>query len=773
MNQKIVKLCTGKHKNLLIGALMLVSFFILLPSFIFVVQNQMAPYTDHEVVITTVSYESEGLEGRQDNVISGLLFQPAPKFSDKKYPAIIACHGWLFDIGKETMNRWCVELAKRGFVVLSIDLPGNGMTIGEMDLFPRVDLEPQIIKDGLRFLKGYSFVDDKSLGLVGISYGATTVAITAGKLGTYIGATFAINGFYSATEWLVEDVFLDNKVEFSVHQDYIEIEKIDDREVTKDNIKDFLKLYTIIRGNDEIMEDLIIDETNRLDRDFLKKFDAIEYLPNVRNNSIMFLHSIRDKEFGDISKQAYKTVKSVNKTAYYTEVDDIHELLDDPEYTSDFIMINFFEEKLKGVDLGDDFDDDFDKYSQERDIELTYSKVFTIATAFYLLASFILSLIPFLIILTIIFYNKKVSINRAKKEAEALDKKVTDKNFIDFTFGRGSYWKTIVLLSCSYFIAYLAIMGGSLGLLSELAMGVLCAAFYFMMFLILYFLPDKAEVNLWSIRRKKLLQTESNVGQDQFKESVNPLNKKFVLLLTMIVVIASGIVGLLFTFFTNFYYHPFELVFRSMMAMGIVLLVGGIVLAFLFEKRKNDQTKFGNISWERYGLDKYSTIRGITFGSVLFLNFFFEWNIWVYYLKFPMPMGPHSIYYLYMALAVVLFFGGFQVILKIFKENALKGVQQNASPTTERKGKFKKILIEVESTVFGCFLLAVGVYLAFYLYFYSEIFGNFSHLIVLFVLVVYLITNIFKIINIDRSIFGISVFVPLLLFCILAYLLHI
>ncbi len=773
MKEKVLKLITGKHKNILIGALMLASLFILLPSFIFVVQNQMAPYTDHEVVITTVSYESEGMEGGHDNVISALLFQPAPKHSNKEYPAILACHGWLYGIGKETMNRWCVELAKRGFVVLSIDLPGSGMTIGEMDMFPRSDLEPQIIKDGLRFLKGYSFVDDESVGLLGISYGATTVALAAGKLGSYIDATFAINGFYSATKWLIEKVFPDNNVEFSEHQDYIEIEEIDNKEVTKDNIKDFLKLYAIIRGNEETMDDLIIDGTNRLDCDFLRKFDAIEYLPKVSNNSILFLHSIHDKEFGDISEQAYEKVKSVNKTAYYVEVDDIHELLADPKYTSDYIMINFFEEKLKGVDLGDENESDFDKYSQERDIELTYSKVFTLNLAFYLLGAFILSLIPFWIILTIIFYNKKVAVNRAKKEEEILEKKASDKTFIDFTFGRGSYWKTIVLLSCSYFIAYLVIMGGGLGLLSELAFGVLCTSFYFLMFLILYFLPDKAEVNLWSNRRKKLLQVETNTNQTQLKATINPLDKKFVLLSTMIVVMISGIVGLLFTFVINIFYQPFELVFRSMMAMGIVFLVGGVFIVFLFEKRKDDQITFGNVSWERYGLDKYSTIRGITFGSVLFLNFFVQWNIWVYYLKFPIPMGPHSIYYLYMALAVVLFFGGLQVIIKIFKENVLKGVKQNTMTSTERKEKLKKILIEVKSTGFGCVLLAVSVYLAFYLYFNSEIFVNFSHIIVLLVLSVYLITNVSKIFSIDRSLFGISAFLPLLLFCILAYLLHI
>ena len=121
---------------------MLISFFILLPNFIKMIQWQMAPYSENEIVITNVSYESE-VDG-EDCLIVGNLFQPSPKFSDKEYPAIIACHSHMIGVGKESMHRWCVELAKRDFVVLSIDLPGRGMSIGEMDALPREDIEPEI-----------------------------------------------------------------------------------------------------------------------------------------------------------------------------------------------------------------------------------------------------------------------------------------------------------------------------------------------------------------------------------------------------------------------------------------------------------------------------------------------------------------------------------------------------------------------------------------------------------------------------------------------------
>ena len=46
-----------------------------------------------------------------------------------------------------------------------------------------------------------------------------------------------------------------------------------------------------------------------------------------------------------------------------------------------------------------------------------------------------------------------------------------DDKFVDFTFGRGSYIKTIILLALLYIIAYIAIMGIGLGFFSEIIAG--------------------------------------------------------------------------------------------------------------------------------------------------------------------------------------------------------------------------------------------------------------------------------------------------------------
>ncbi|MBD3255839.1 MAG: alpha/beta fold hydrolase, partial [Candidatus Lokiarchaeota archaeon] len=324
MNSWSKQFFTGKKKNLLIGFLMILSFLILLPNFIKIIGWQIAPSTKNEIVISTISYESEVKS--KDHLVVGNLFQPSPKFSDKNYPAIIACHGYLWGIGKEGMNRWCIELARRGFVVLAIDLPGNGMSIGSKNAFPRDDIEPVIIEDGIKYLKKLDFVSKSDIGLLGFSYGGSAVSMSSGILKDDLDATVVMNGITNITHWLIEGILPNRNVEFEVNNDYIEIEKVGTTKVNKKNIKDILKVYGIYRGNEENLKDLIISGTNRLDRKFLKKFDAVEHLDDVNNDSILFIHSKHDETFDDTnqSRLGLEAVLNENKSAYYIKVNDNH-----------------------------------------------------------------------------------------------------------------------------------------------------------------------------------------------------------------------------------------------------------------------------------------------------------------------------------------------------------------------------------------------------------------------------------------------------------------
>jgi len=764
---KLNELLTGKSKNTIIGVLMLIALFTLLPVLVRVVGILMAPYTDDEVVITTVSYASEDQDESGFNLIVGNLYQPSPKFGDDEYPAIIACHGFLFGAGKESMHRWCVEIAKRGFIVLSIDLPGNGMSIGEMSMVPRADYESIIIEDGFKFLKGYDFVDGSSLGLIGISYGGGVVSMCGGVLGDMVDATISLNGFTNFTNWLIESILPDGDIEFSVTKDYINFKKFGDTTVTKDNIKDLLRLFGLILGNDDVFEDLIIPGTTHLDRDFLKLFDAVEYLPNAKNDSVMFIHSQRDSTFGytNQSGQGYDAITNEGNKAYYIPVDDNHQLMDDPDYNSDYCIINFFEEKLKGEDLGDDWDSDYEKYTQRRDIELTTSPQFGFWTLYECLIAFFLSLIPFFLIITIIFYNKKIATERAIKEEEILIKKKKDPDFVDFSLGRGSFNKTVIFLIFMYLIAYTALIGIGLGFFHDIIAGFLGATFYFTLFMALYYVPDQAEVDLW----ERLKEKRNLIGpkKDTKEIKIFDINSLMVLFIILAIVIVGTIIGYLVSTLSTTVSYPLEPIFTSMLIIGSIFLITGISFLYITEKKENEGFRFTELNWSKYGLSKYQIIKGITFGSVLFLNFFVQYTLYAFYMKFPIMMGPHSIYYLYICLAVLLFFGGIQILSKILKEKLFR------DNINIRDNKLRKIFIELFNGFLILIILGVVTYFAFYPVLKTSLFGNLTWYAVGLFVLIYLITNIIKLFCVDKGVFGISIFFPLYIFAILAFFLHI
>ncbi|MGV9204176.1 MAG: alpha/beta hydrolase family protein [Promethearchaeia archaeon] len=789
---KLQKLFLGKSKLLIIGALMMTSFFILLPNFVYVIRWQQAPFTEDEVVITNVSYKSEATSATGEDLIAGLLFQPSPKFSDETYPAIIACHGFLGGAGKESMNRWSVEVAKRGFIVLSIDLPGHGMSIGEKDILPRNSVEPHIISEGIEYLQGQDFVDGEHIGLMGISYGGATVSLSAGVLGEKVDATISMNGFTNFTHWLIHGILPENDVTFSVNQDTIELQKAGDQKFTPENVKDLLRIYELYRGDDKDLEQLIVPGTTKLDRAFLKKFDAVEYLPNAKNQSVMFIDSQRQGTFDHTNQSmlGYNAVVDAGKEAYYIPVDDNHQLMDDPEYTSDYCIINFFEERLKGADLGEvgvEHGDLIKKYTQRRDIELTYSKVFGFRLLYECIGYFFLSFLPVIGIMLILVYNKKVAKKRAQQEEKIMNLKSKDENFMDFSFGRGSYYKTVLFVLLLYILAYLAIILGSLGFFSPLIMGTLCAAFYLVMFLAMYYVPDQAEVDLWRTKE----QARPLIGafsSEEFAETskIFDVNALFLFAGLGMGVILISLGGLVVSLVPNVFFMPLEPIFRVMLITGASFLIIGMVTVGLlsiwkykghYRKMRNDgKSLFQSlhlVEWSRVNLSKYSIVKSITFGSVFYLGFFFQWNIWTFYMKFPMMMAPHSAYFIFMGLSVLLFFGGVELFVLIFKEKVLKDHIRTRFPASPRKGLYRLILIEILGVMFGLVIYALVGVVAFAPILRFALFGTLNWVLVGFFALIYLLTTILRIFYPDKTQFTVSIFVPLLLFTIVAYFLHI
>ncbi len=103
---------------------------------------------------------------------SGLLYVPASATAAHPAPAVLASHGYINT--REMQSPFAIELARRGFVVLAMDMVGHGYSDGAVGQ----------VKDlggpaALRYLQSLPFVDKSNIGLEGHSMGGVPVASAA------------------------------------------------------------------------------------------------------------------------------------------------------------------------------------------------------------------------------------------------------------------------------------------------------------------------------------------------------------------------------------------------------------------------------------------------------------------------------------------------------------------------------------------------------------------------------------------------------------------
>ncbi|TFG37131.1 MAG: hypothetical protein E4H39_02720, partial [Syntrophobacterales bacterium] len=117
------------------------------------------------VEVTNVSYENyNGIQ------IRAKLLRPVEATVSDPMPGIVYIHG--YQNNRETSDAYCIELARRGFVVLGIDAIGRGNSGIPGDLkHPSFDITYGT-KSSLQFLKSLPFVKEDSLGMMGHSLGA-------------------------------------------------------------------------------------------------------------------------------------------------------------------------------------------------------------------------------------------------------------------------------------------------------------------------------------------------------------------------------------------------------------------------------------------------------------------------------------------------------------------------------------------------------------------------------------------------------------------------
>ncbi|MBW2443742.1 MAG: alpha/beta hydrolase [Deltaproteobacteria bacterium] len=103
-------------------------------------------------------------------VIRAKLLKPQSVSQSNPAAGIVYVHG--YQNNRETSDAYCIELARRGIVVLEIDAIGRGNS-GVPGRLTDPDFDPtRGGKTSLAYLKGLPFVDQQKIGLMGHSLGA-------------------------------------------------------------------------------------------------------------------------------------------------------------------------------------------------------------------------------------------------------------------------------------------------------------------------------------------------------------------------------------------------------------------------------------------------------------------------------------------------------------------------------------------------------------------------------------------------------------------------
>ncbi|MDY5505559.1 MAG: hypothetical protein SPG17_01685, partial [Schaalia hyovaginalis] len=135
------------------------------------------------VEVTRVEFKTDSNEP-----MVAKIYRPTWVTAENPAPGLLALHGYQSD-KEATTTFGTIELARRGFVVLSIDQFGHGYSTQH-------GVDPQIMSgaaNGLAYLKSLDFVDATRLGAFGHSTGSI-YALKLAKADESVGAIVALSG---------------------------------------------------------------------------------------------------------------------------------------------------------------------------------------------------------------------------------------------------------------------------------------------------------------------------------------------------------------------------------------------------------------------------------------------------------------------------------------------------------------------------------------------------------------------------------------------------
>ncbi|MGO4274485.1 alpha/beta hydrolase family protein, partial [Paenibacillus sp. TAF58] len=111
--------------------------------------------------------------GDNGNMLSALLYKPAKLDPKKPLPAVLTMHGYINS--REVQDAFNIEFARRGYVVLSMDMEGHGYSEqSPLDPTQRGSLA------ALSYLRNLAFVDKTKIALEGHSMGGWSLLAAAG-----------------------------------------------------------------------------------------------------------------------------------------------------------------------------------------------------------------------------------------------------------------------------------------------------------------------------------------------------------------------------------------------------------------------------------------------------------------------------------------------------------------------------------------------------------------------------------------------------------------
>jgi pimeloyl-ACP methyl ester carboxylesterase len=121
----------------------------------------------------TVTVSEVRIPAEEGVTVSGLLYRPAGAAAANPAPAVLASHGYINT--REMQSPFAIELSRRGYVVLAMDMTGHGYSGGIVGTAGFGG------PAALRYLKSLPFVDKARIGLEGHSMGGGPILAAAAE----------------------------------------------------------------------------------------------------------------------------------------------------------------------------------------------------------------------------------------------------------------------------------------------------------------------------------------------------------------------------------------------------------------------------------------------------------------------------------------------------------------------------------------------------------------------------------------------------------------